>query len=214
MRQPAGGQWRGPSWRAACSHTWLNRDNGSCPCSPASFPQAEPRVREGPEPPPENSPAGSQPEGAQGDFPGRVAKAPGSRLGQGRGPEGSWSPSGTELSGKGCVGRETGLHPPPPPTLQSPQGMRMCHHLLPSASLGSEPGENSFPALGRQRPLVPGLSTELWRPPPLPALTDHHRLCSDDQQLAVESRASLVCPLRVGDVWERRQRPGPQGQPH
>lgn len=46
---------RGPSWQAAYSHTWLNRDNGGCPSKPASFPQAEPQVPECPEPPPETS---------------------------------------------------------------------------------------------------------------------------------------------------------------
>lgn len=49
---------------------------------PASFPQAEPRVLKCPE----NSPAGRRPKGAQGGFPGRVERAPGSRLREGRGP--------------------------------------------------------------------------------------------------------------------------------
>lgn len=52
------------------------------PGGPASFPQAEPWVLECPV----NSLAGTQPNGAQGGFPGRVARAPGSKLGQGRGP--------------------------------------------------------------------------------------------------------------------------------
>lgn len=42
---------RGPSWRAACSHTWLNRDNGGCFFSSASFPQAGLQVLEAPEHP-------------------------------------------------------------------------------------------------------------------------------------------------------------------
>ena len=52
------------------------------PGGPAFFPQAEPRVLECPV----NSPAGTQPQGAQGGFPERVARAPRNKLGQGRGP--------------------------------------------------------------------------------------------------------------------------------
>lgn len=29
-QQAAGGQQRGPTWRAACRHTWVNRNNGGC----------------------------------------------------------------------------------------------------------------------------------------------------------------------------------------
>lgn len=41
---------RGPSWRAACGHTWLNRDNSGCSPSPASFPLAQPQIHGCPEP--------------------------------------------------------------------------------------------------------------------------------------------------------------------
>lgn len=45
VHQPAGGGQAAqrPSWLAACLHTWLNRDNGGCSSTPASFPEAEPR---------------------------------------------------------------------------------------------------------------------------------------------------------------------------
>lgn len=82
---------RGPSWPAAGWHTWLNRDNGGCPSSPASFPQAEPgsvSVRNLPQ-----SPAGRQPEGSTRGLPREGSTAPcelagghGGRGAGGRGP--------------------------------------------------------------------------------------------------------------------------------
>lgn len=65
VSQQAGSR-RGPSWQAASSHTWLNRDNGGGSSGPASFPLAEPQAHECPEAPAANSPPGRQPEGAQG----------------------------------------------------------------------------------------------------------------------------------------------------
>lgn len=68
---------RGPSWQAACSHTWLNRDNGGCFFSSASSPQAGLQVLEAPEHP--QSPADNRAswEAANRpcrDFPGRAAR--------------------------------------------------------------------------------------------------------------------------------------------
>lgn len=98
VSQQAGSR-RGPSWQAASSHTWLNRDNGGGSSGPASFPLAEPQAHECPEAPAANSPPGRQPEGAQGT----------SREGSSEGPRKvphPTSPHHDALSGKGAT-----LHP-------------------------------------------------------------------------------------------------------
>lgn len=93
-QQAAVGQQRGPSWQAAYSYTWLNRDNGGCSFSPASFPQAEPQVCEWPEPPPENMPSWEAARGQQRRLPKEGSKAPCELA---RGGQGSWRPLGMEL---------------------------------------------------------------------------------------------------------------------
>lgn len=77
-RQAAGGT-RGPSWQAACGHTWVNRDNGGCSSSPAPFPQAQLRVWECPDcPPPRKGPAGS----GQGQLKGTSLRVGGGGVGR------------------------------------------------------------------------------------------------------------------------------------
>lgn len=88
--QPAGGRRAAerPLLAAACGHTWLNRDNGGCYSSPASFPQAQPQVPECPEPlpTPENRLSWEQPEGSSRGL-----------LRDGRDAEGVWWPWGMKL---------------------------------------------------------------------------------------------------------------------
>lgn len=78
-----------PSWLAAYSHAWLNRDNGGCSPSPASFLQAQPQVPESPEPPLENRPGWEE---ARKQYKG-LSQGRGARswklLGGGEGREGS-----------------------------------------------------------------------------------------------------------------------------
>jgi hypothetical protein len=42
---------KGPTWQAAYSHTWLNRDNGGCSLQPSLLPTGKALVPEIPEPP-------------------------------------------------------------------------------------------------------------------------------------------------------------------
>lgn len=102
------------------------------------------------------------------------------------------------------MGTEPGLHRPSQLS-RAPRGHGMRHHLLPLASPNLE---HLLSCSGEAKALVTGLSTELWAPPPLPALTDPSGFHSDDQPLAVGGWASLICPLCVQDVGKTRQRQG------
>lgn len=171
---------RGPSWQAAYSHTWLNRDNGGCPSKPASFPQAEPQVPECPEPPPETSW-----EAARGQHRGTSQEgqqSPLSAAGRGWVWKGPWCPSwGMQLYGVGCAGGARLLPGPHSSQTSSPKrASRGCNMAsCPSASPKSEPGGPPSLLWENKGPLFPGLPTELWRPNPM-ALTDHQWLCSND----------------------------------
>ena len=75
------------------------------------------------------------------------------------------------------MGTEPGLHRPSQLS-RAPRGHGMRHHLLPLASPNLE---HLLSCSGEAKALVTGLSTELWAPPPLPALTDPSGFHSDDQ---------------------------------
>lgn len=87
-RLQAAGSSRGPSWQAACGHTWVNRDNGGCSSSPAPFPQAQPRVWECPDCllHPQGRPSWERPEGSSRQ--GRAEKPVSPS--EGKGSRGSW----------------------------------------------------------------------------------------------------------------------------
>lgn len=133
------------------------------------------------------SPAGRQPEGSTRGLPstGRAAKLPRVSWQGGRGCRvaGRRPLPANEMQRMGCAG---GSQPSTWPSQLSdkllprepPEGM--TPPLAPQPLSGSQPQEPPSLLWGNKGPLFPGLSTELWRPQPLSALTAHHWLCSDD----------------------------------